>query len=688
MNSSIMRSARRRVAILIVTVALLPTAWPAAAAPPVQAINYIEFPEAGPLAESGREMQTSGAARYGIDINSRLDIEVKNDELQNRLAAKVAAAGISGEVTALSKRLESLTRFAASLESERNQVRELFDLFAAASVDFNAKLITSAQNRSKIFDALLEARQRRLQFQGLGEEVALVVAKKDLDPIFQAGPRLSFGYDWELLGELYAEEIKAAEIELGELGSQLGFHILVRAHLVRRNGQSAAVFLPHYNQAATGPESRYEKLKFAPAAGEREMYDAYKKMAKKLERQRGAGKVLVTALEQQYEVIREPLAEVTAGAKDAVANAKDQLRSLKQWGEADKRESWLNSVEADLKDTPKGVDVLASWAELKESLGEIRDDIEALETYASLDNLLGGQDGSQAIDTILSAIDAISTKGPNLALTRVLDTDLWGERFDKIDKFVEAVKALQPGVSQKLKQPGSPHADLVATRDALRDFSTAIRDSAGKIKGWLSEVVLGNSIYQASANLPVPAGERQVAVASDAQLNTSINLLTIPAPRSVNDTLQVEYFFFQQDTDLQIGWIDLFTLQSYGWQSEVLASLAFAKHEDEETWKPTVAMNWILSHNGWPERGDRGRRASNRLKWVSGFGLSGVSLDTSDDQDVEMGLAVTAAFLNNRLLLGYGVNLQADEDEEFWFLSVRLFTFPGLSDQPGSLLGQ
>ena len=48
---------------------------------------------------------------------------------------------------------------------------------------------------------------------------------------------------------------------------------------------------------------------------------------------------------------------------------------------------------------------------------------------------------------------------------------------------------------------------------------------------------------------------------------------------------------------------------------------------------------------------------------VAGASISTAATSTStrDTQDVEPGLAAMAAFLNNRLLLGYDVNLQADE---------------------------
>lgn len=658
----------------------------AATAAPADAIHYLEFPEAGPLADKGRLLKSAGSAYYGIDINSRLDIKVKNTELLTELAGTAENAKVSDEVAELSKQLKLLTQLAASLGEARSDVRKLFVLFANGSEDFNEELKRSSQNRGPLLGTLFEARRNRFRQLGLSDEEAKGMANSGMAQVL-SGPQLNFGYNWDVWGALYAEEIRHVEKKLDELGTQLGFYVEIRAHLVGRNGQNVAVYLRNYNEAATGPENRYEKLKFAPSAGEEALYEDYKKMATELGEQRNAGQALIASLELQFEMLREPLAEVTGEAVEALANAKEQLRSLKQWGSAEKRKDWLDSVKTDLEGTSQGKEVRDSWTALEKSLGEIRDDIAALETYANLDKLLAGQDAPQAMNSILRALETISTRGSNKAGIRVLDSKLWGERLDKVDRLVSAVDALKPEISQKLKQPGSPYADFIGTRDALRNFASAIEESASKVKSWLSELLLGSAVYQTAAELPEPAGQRRVAVVANAQLDTSVNLLTIPAARSVNDTLRIEYRFFQQEADMQAGWIDRFSLQSYGWQSEVLASLAFAKHDDEDTWKPTAAMNWILSHNEWPESDDPGRSSSHRLNWFSGFGLSGLSLDNSDTQDVELGLAVTAAFLNNRLLLGYGVNLQAEDDEEFLFLSVRLFTFPGLSGKSG-LTGQ
>jgi hypothetical protein len=75
--------------------------------------------------------------------------------------------------------------------------------------------------------------------------------------------------------------------------------------------------------------------------------------------------------------------------------------------------------------------------------------------------------------------------------------------------------------------------------------------------------------------------------------------------------------------------------------------------------------------------------SSEGVKWFSGAGISAMPLNSSNKNGVEMGLGATLAFLNNRVFIGYGTNLQAENNKGFWFFSIRLLTFPGLSGPLG-----
>lgn len=54
----------------------------------------------------------------------------------------------------------------------------------------------------------------------------------------------------------------------------------------------------------------------------------------------------------------------------------------------------------------------------------------------------------------------------------------------------------------------------------------------------------------------------------------------------------------------------------------------------------------------------------------STFGF--LTLDTVDEESVELGIAASIAVFDDRIVFGYGQNLQAEENEGFFFFSVRL----------------
>jgi hypothetical protein len=264
-----------------------------------------------------------------------------------------------------------------------------------------------------------------------------------------------------------------------------------------------------------------------------------------------------------------------------------------------------------------------------------------------------------------------------------LDPDEWKARSAAIEEFIRAVGALpSPDLRSRLTSTG-PYADLLATRDALNAFVDAVRESGKMAREWVTNVVFASRPSRAAVELPLPPGNRMQPVISGGQLNTRIELRRSSPSRKIGDSIRMQYSFSDGQTVLPGGWTDEFSLQSYGWQSDVIASLAFARQAHAPTWKPTAAMNWILSRNAWPTAGQSGL-ASSELKWFSGAGFSVMPLNAANGQDVQVGLGLTLAFLNNRILVGYGSNLQSEKDKGFAFFSIRVLDFPGLSGPLGT----
>lgn len=53
-------------------------------------------------------------------------------------------------------------------------------------------------------------------------------------------------------------------------------------------------------------------------------------------------------------------------------------------------------------------------------------------------------------------------------------------------------------------------------------------------------------------------------------------------------------------------------------------------------------------------------------------------LDFDQTQDMEIGFTFTLSFFYNKILVGYGENLQAEKDRRFIFFSINLLDTPGM----------
>lgn len=678
------RLSRLVACILFASGSVLSCAHAAEDPPPWAAITYVEHPEDGPMFQSGRALSTSGRARYGIDINSVIDVNVDANKLQTALLPRSATGRVTERATRLRARLGRLDSAAQALRRESESVKGLFDLWSSGNrTSFEQRLRESARRRDEILGALYDARRQRLEEAGMERQAADRAAKAAFDAVL-FGPQLEYGYDWRLLGQLFKEELDYANADLRKLEPDLGLRMGVSAHLIPRAGPAVPVHLQNYNEAATAAETRYEKLRFAASEEQKELFKQHEEMAKSVGEAKNVGEAVLKILEAEYRTLRAQLETVTAAAEMAWNDLRGRADRLQRWRDAQTRNAWMAQVGKQLKGTNDGERVLLLWQRVGDALEESSSDLAALKVYADLRRQLAGKTAVEAMDALLTSMDAL--RDPRNTALRVLDIQTWKRRLSSIDEFVVAVKALTPQLASAVTSTDGPYTDLVALREAINRFVESTRDAASSVARWVGEVMFSLRPSRTAAELPEAPGARRLEVRTGGELSTVVNLLQIPGRREVGDVLRVRYTFHDGSSEVPTGWIDEFSLQSYGWTSEVLASVAFAKQSGRATWKPTAAMNWMLAKNDWPKAGETGL-ARSRLKWFSGAGLSVMPLDQEGNEGVQLGLGLTIGLLNNRLLIGAGTNLQASTDKGFAFVSIRLVEFPGLSGPLGGTGG-
>ena len=664
-------SCMRRLTAMVAATTLTCLTWLASAATPVPtaAITYVEYPEDGPMNSTGRNFTTDGHARYGVDINSVININVD----RSTLLSTFAGSEVIKRANDLTNRLRSLEQFLGGLEQQANDLKNLAPLWKSNPALFKSRLNASANARFALFKFLADTREHRLSEKGVAVAAAAPEMQKLYDAV--AAPQ---GHDWKTIESVLREELAAASDDLQNVGSQLRTGIRITAYLMPKNGSAVPVYLPGYNEAPSGPETPFTKLQFAASAEEQALYQKYEDMAKKQREAKNAGEALRGLLIAQFEEVRKQLQPVATAARQAVDRLSASEQRLQQWGSTERRRQWLQTVRQDLESSTGGPEVLAHWADLDTILDEIAIDVRALRAFADLKDALTGKAAPEAMSILLGRLDVLRTSPTQTV--RLFDAGLWSTRMVKINQFVQAVGNLAPAMKARLAGADGPVGDITAARQAFTDFIETLGDQAANVANWL-QLVLDSEPARVAADLPEPPGSRRRAVIEPGDLGTRINLLSIPTRREPGDVVQIRYVFDQGGTVVP-GWSDEFVLQSFGWNSEVLASLAFARQAGQPTWKPTAAMNWMIWHTGWPGGSDKGLGRSP-LKLLSGVGVSVMPLNSADTEGVQLGLGATLGFINNRVLIGIGTNLNASHDRGFIFMSIRLVEFPSLSGSLG-----
>ncbi len=676
--------------------ALLPLAFPLApfaADPsdgPWNAVGYIEYATHGPY-EKGRALTTDGHGRYGADVDSRIEIKVDTRKLETALRARLPAdPATEARAGALKGRLASLSDAARGIKEALAGLQLLAEICKAPNcgdpATFRAALRRSAGQRLRIFDALQNAQMQRLTDMGASSEEAKKLSDRAMETaLLSPAAAKNLGYDWEALDALFRQEINFTEQALAAAAPDLGTVIQIRAHLLRAGATPLALPLPGYNDEETGTEHPFERLRFYLSDNEKALYDQYQQMAKDTKETRDAAQAILASLRQEFDQLREQLSALTAELRTAFTSAEERLQALAGWSDTEKRKAWLTATKAELRRSAEGKTVAADLEAVEKDMTALKDDIAALKRYADLRTRLAGATAPDVMEVITSIprLAEASDLDANPAL-RVLRGETWAQRTTHARALLSSIDKLTGAARERLVREG-PVAELRAAVDAFENLNEAVKQTPARLRHWIADVLVLKAGANTAAALPEPRGQKSLAIRPGAELSTEVNLLTTPAPLQERDTVRIEYRFLREEKPIAAGWRDDFVLSAYGWRSDVLASLAFAKHSGAATWKPSPAVSWIVSYRDWPKAGERGAGAPNQIRWFSGAGISALTLNQVEGQDVEVGLAATLSFFNDRILAGYGANLQADRNRTFVFISLRLFSFTGSQAQaPGA----
>ncbi len=637
---------------------------------PSGGIQYQEWPERGPAVKGGRPLAGSLGTDYGVDINSRIEIKVDTLCLQTFLDTRSGSRSRSRASVTLRARLGSLSEIVRSIPLAIHQLENTFAVYQDTSGRsdslFRERLRTSSTTIRRTLVGLRGAIQSRLEETGLSKTTAEVTAGDEVAAAF-AGPE-KMGYDWEVIGRLLDREIQLAQSTLEVEHAAQPYAVELRAHLVTAKGQFP-IPVAGYNDEAPCLPTRIEPIQLELSSEQAAVYQEAESLEKQLGVVRGIGDVVVTSVLRDIDRIRPALESLVTRAERATVPAAAAARSLLRWKDPEALRRWVQGLGNELGQDPKGAALRTTLDSLSTVAQGVDAGLNALRSLGALRQDLEGATARNAMVTILANVSPVLMlkEGSAAALT-VLLPDTWNDHAGLAARALTLAGELRPQLRERVRNDArGPVADIRAARTALTEAARSLQDvSRDAIE--LVGRVLGLPPALVAADLPEPVGLKRRTVGGG--LETNIRLTDICTTRQENDEVRVEYRFFAGE-QLIASRSDRFHLRLYGWRSRVSAGLAFALRKNTETWRPGAAVSWIFTRSGWPTGDNLGMGDPTGLRRV-GFGLTTVNLHFESDESIELGIGPSLSFLNDRIIIGGGWNLQAHGDHLYALLSVRL----------------
>lgn len=627
------------------------------------AVRYMEMPERGPHAQTGRPIKGRSGSVYGVDINSTIHLSVDTLCLLSRLDERNSGAADQPARLALARRMDSLTSVLGQIPIAIKQLQETFDAYARGPValaDFEAKLDTSSTTIQRILRTLRSAIRARLESEGVAPAQAERQSARDLDPVLS-----DEGYDWDALRQLLDRELRSVAADLDRLRRGEAYQVEVRSHLLTSKGQFP-VPLAGYNEEAPCAETRVEPIQLAPSPDQAALYQHAESLEKTIGEVRGIGQVVVAQVSADVERVRPQVDTLLTRAEHAVAPVVEAGKGALRWADPPTFSRWLEGLA--LGGGSKEVDARRALDSLGTELGNVSADIDLVRSLVTLRDDLRGATAIEGMQAVVARAQLL--RQTRLRIGDVLRPSGWKNHADLSARLAARIGQLGAALRDRIRNdPNGPMPDVERLRGALLQAADSLRGVSEDGVKAVSQL-LGLPPALLAADLPEPAGLHRRAIG--AGLETDIQLTRICAERHENDAVQVEYRFFAGDKPIAgAGWTDRFRLRIYGWSARFAAGLAFAVRQHTDVWRPGAAVSWIFTHAGWPSGTKLGAGDALGLGRV-GLGLTAVNLHFESAEAIELGLGPTLSLIGDRVIVGGGWNLQAHGDHLYGLLSVRL----------------
>jgi hypothetical protein len=239
----------------------------------------------------------------------------------------------------------------------------------------------------------------------------------------------------------------------------------------------------------------------------------------------------------------------------------------------------------------------------------------------------------------------------------------------------------------ELSQEGLP-----ATREELAKLKDGLLAEYADLAGEVLRSLYGKPLIEmadgldASGDLPpVPA------IDLDEIIPGTIDLNKTPADRDDELTIRAELFTTNEDGDEELlQWAEQsFIVDRYGWTSDFSSHLVFVNRlgsgltaDPDTDFDPAPSASWNLRKRIRPDvNADSTTKLYRFLD--PGFGINTAAMDF-EDENFQIGVGSHLTLFDNLLIFGYGYNLQADTDNDYFYLGIGVLE---ALDTVGSLFG-
>ena len=429
--------------------------------------------------------------------------------------------------------------------------------------------------------------------------------------------------------------------------------------------------------------SYYKKIRFEIPDDQKQLFKHYQEVVKNADDADDALEALMFQLELDFEANREQIDALLTELRAIAQELGDHATALLAWAEPTTLDPWLAAKREELADHP---DAAALLAKLRPLIEEVRADVIALQAYARRGAVVAGLPPKEVVTRLRPLADELWSEirgGQGLGEipgVRALLPGTWRARVEEIKEVQAKLSAAAAVAVVTFSDPEGPAGVLFAMQGTLETIADRLENkTTDALTGFMN---LGAyAPLPAAGTFPTPVGQRRLGIEISADLDTVFDLKIVPGGRNPGDQVVVSVSVFRGEENRVARWQDSFLVAVYGWQDATLAGLAFVQATTSTRWQPAATFSWYLDHRGWPGDGDDGLTGLTGLDWFGGLGLTVTQLNFTDTQDVEIGTAVSVAFLNRMVQAGYGWNLQ-DNGQPFYFFSAKLFSASGFVAKP------